>query len=189
MAKPESQNGQQSDDSIGVSIPDEHVGAFVAEAFEDVERNTAWEEVVGALVAKEARDAWDELEPTEQVTEILSAADDYDKRAVEYFTEIPTDRGSPTAEIRQRFEEAMRCRRNADQFRDAVADAFAEDHVDDEELVSAIEAAEFDTAVIAEREDELERVANAYNFDFRPYGGTLMHDEGDENAMDDFEAW
>ena len=70
-------------------------------------------------------------------------------------------------------------------------DAYDAGRVDDDGLVTALEAAEFDTERIAEREDELERVANAYDFEFRPYGGTLMHDEDDEggNRTDDFEAW
>ena len=76
---------------------------------------------------------------------------------------------------------------------DGVAAAYADGVVGDDELVAAVEESDFDTAVIAEREDELERVANAYDLDFRPYGGTLMHDEedegDDENPLEDFEAW
>ncbi|WP_137284427.1 hypothetical protein [Halorussus salinisoli] len=180
-------------ESVGVSIPDEHVGAFVAEVFEDVERDTTWERVVSALVADEARSEWDALVPTEQVAAVLSAAADYDERAVGRLSGIPTDRGQPTPEIRDDFEEAMRCRRNADQFRDGVASAYADGVVGDDELVAAVEEGDFDTGVIAEREDELDRVANAYDFEFRPYGGTLMHDEGEgedeENPLEDFEAW
>ncbi|WP_276299144.1 hypothetical protein [Halorussus lipolyticus] len=194
MAKTNPETEQASNESLGVSVPDEHVGAFVAEVFEDVERDTTWEQVVGELVADEARSAWDALEPTAQIREVLSAAADYDEQTVELLGEISTQHGSPTPEIREQFEEAMRCRRNADQFRDAVAAAYGDGLVGDDELVAAVEDSDFDTAVIAEREDELERVANAYDLDFRPYGGTLMHDEEgegdeDENPLEDFEAW
>ncbi|WP_458208130.1 hypothetical protein [Haladaptatus sp. NG-SE-30] len=191
MVDSESHDRPASNDSLGISIPDEYVGAFVAEVFEDVERNTTWEEVVAALVAEEARGAWDALDPEAQVAEVLSATADFDERAVSHLAEISTDHDSPTPEIRHQFEEAKRCRRNADQFRDGVADAFAEGHVDDDELVSAVARADFDTTIIAEREDEMERVTNVYDFDFRPYGGTLMHDEDDESEsqLDDFEAW
>lgn len=183
---------RQTGESIGVAVPDEHVGAFVAEAFEDVERDTSWTEVVEALVADDAREAWDDLSPTEQVVEVLSAADGYDERAVERLRDVPTDRGKPTGKMRESFEEALRCRRNADGFRDGVAAAYAEGRVGDDELVAAVESFGFDTDTIAEREDELDRVANAYDFEFRPYGGTLMtDDEGEdgEDPMDDFEAW
>ncbi|WP_435181145.1 hypothetical protein [Halorussus sp. AFM4] len=192
MTDTDSESGGTATESLGVSIPDEHVGAFVAEAFEDVERDTTWEEVVDALVAPEARDAWADLPPTERVVEVLSAAADYDRRAADRLAAIPTDRGRPTPEIREEFDEATRCRRNADRFRDGVAAAYADGVVDDDELVAAVERAGFDTAVIAEREDELDRVASAYDFEFRPYGGTLMHDGDDEegeNPMEDFEAW
>lgn len=195
MTETNAENGQKTTESLGISVPDEHVGAFVAEVFEDVERKTTWEQVVGELVADEAREEWDALTMTEQVTEVLSAADDYDERAVEYLTGISTDRGSPTDEIRQQFEEAMRCRQCADQFRDGVAAAYANDLLGDEEFVTVVEESDFDTNRIAEREDELDRVANAFDFEFRPYGGTLMTDEdgeGDEdeeNPLEDFEAW
>ncbi|WP_135805456.1 hypothetical protein [Halorussus marinus] len=177
-------------ESLGVSVPDEHVGAFVAEAFEDVERDTTWKEVVGALVAEEARDAWADLSRTEQAVEVLAAAADYDERAVELLAEVPTDRGEPTSEIRDRYEEALRCRHNADRFRDGIAAAYADGYLADDQLVAAVEAFGFDTALIAEREDELDTVANTYEFEFRPYGGTLMtDDEGDDQTMDGFEAW
>ncbi|WP_134670942.1 hypothetical protein [Halorussus marinus] len=177
-------------ESLGVSVPDEHVGAFVAEAFEDVERDTTWKEVVGALVAEEARDAWADLSRTEQAVEVLAAAADYDERAVELLAEVPTDRGEPTSEIRDRYEEALRCRHNADRFRDGIAAAYADGYLADDQLVAAVEAFGFDTATIAEREDELDTVANTYEFEFRPYGGTLMtDDEEDDQTMDDFEAW
>ncbi|NHN61581.1 MULTISPECIES: hypothetical protein [Halorussus] len=192
MTETDAERGRTAEESLGVSIPDDHVGAFVAEAFEDVERDTAWDEVVDAMVADEAREAWNDLSATEQVVQVLSAAAHYDERAVDRLADIPTDRGRPTQEIRSEFDEAARCRRNADQFRDGVAAAYADGVVDDDELVAAVERADFDTGVIAEREDELDRVASAYDFEFRPYGGTLMHDEADEegeNPMDDFEAW
>jgi len=177
-------------ESLGVSVPDDHVGAFVAEAFEDVERDTTWTEVVGALVAEAARDAWADLSRTEQAVEVLAAAADYDERAVELLADVPTDRGAPTEEIRERYEEALRCRRNADRFRDGIAAAYADGYLGDDQLVAAVEAFGFDTATIAEREDELDTVANSYEFEFRPYGGTLMtDDEEDDQTMDDFEAW
>jgi len=177
-------------ESLGVSVPDEHVGAFVAEAFEDVERDTTWKEVVGALVAEAARDAWADLSRTEQAVEVLVAAADYDERAVELLADVPTDRGEPTDEIREQYEEALRCRRNADRFRDGIAAAYADNYLTDDQLVAAVEEFGFDTATIAEREDALDTVANTYEFEFRPYGGTLMtDDEDDDRTMDDFEAW
>ncbi|MFC4450912.1 hypothetical protein [Halorussus aquaticus] len=193
MAKTDPETGQASNESLGVSIPDEHVGAFVAEVFEDVERKTTWDQIVSSLVAEEARDEWEALAPSEQVAAVLSTATDYDERATDRLAGIPTDRGRPTPEIREEFDEAMRCRGNADKFRDGVAAAYDEGVIDDDELVAAVEDGDFDTDLIAQREDELERVANAYDFEFRPYGGTLMHDEDGEDdeddPMDDFEAW
>jgi hypothetical protein len=192
MSKTDHETESSDGESLGVSIPDEHVGAFVAEAFEDVERDTTWEAVVSSLVADEAREEWDGLSATEQVAAVLSAAADYDERAADRLAGIPTDRGEPTPEISEEFDEAMRCRGNADAFRDGVAAAYAEGRVGDDELIAAVEEGDFDTTVIAEREDELDRVANAFDFEFRPYGGTLMHDGDDEdgeNPMDDFEAW
>ncbi|UPV75353.1 hypothetical protein M0R89_04625 [Halorussus limi] len=192
MSETDSENEAVQNESVGVSIPDEHVGAFVAEVFEDVESDTTWDRIVSALVADDAREEWDALAPSEQVAAVLSAAADYDERAVERLAGIPTDRGKPTPEIRDDYDEAMRCRRNADRFRDGVAAAYDEGVVGDDELVAAVEEGEFDTGVIAEREDELDRVANAFDFEYRPYGGTLMHEEDgedDENPMDDFEAW
>jgi hypothetical protein len=192
MSKTDHETESSDGESLGVSIPDEHVGAFVAEAFEDVERDTTWEAVVSSLVADEAREEWDGLSATERIAAVLSAAADYDERAADRLAGIPTDRGEPTPEIREEFDEAMRCRGNADAFRDGVAAAYAEGRVGDDELIAAVEEGDFDMTVIAEREDELDRVANAFDFEFRPYGGTLMHDGDDEdgeNPMDDFEAW
>jgi len=177
------------EESLGVTIPDEHVGAFVAQAFEDAERDTTWGEAVDAVVADEARDAWASLSPREQVVELLTMADGFDERAVEQLDAIPLDRGSPTDEMRERFEEAKRLRRNADVLRDGIAAAYDEGYVGDDDLVDAVESFDFDTATIAEREDSLDAVANAYDLDFRPYGGTLMtEDEPDEDA-EEFEAW
>ncbi|UPW01404.1 hypothetical protein M0R88_04705 [Halorussus gelatinilyticus] len=193
MSKTDPESGGTENESVGVSIPDDHVGAFVAEVFEDVERDTTWEQVVSALVAEEAREEWNELSAREQIAAVLSTAADYDERAADRLAGIPTDRGKPTPEIREEYDEAMRCRRNADQFRDGVAAAYAEGVVGDDELVAAVEEGEFDAGVVAEREDELDRVANAFDFDYRPYGGTLMHDEDgesdEENPLEDFEAW
>ncbi|NEU55535.1 aldehyde dehydrogenase [Halorussus sp. MSC15.2] len=121
MAKTDPESGQASNESLGVSIPDEHVGAFVAEVFEDVERKTTWNQIVSSLVAEDARDEWEALTPSEQVAAVLSTATDYDERATDRLAGIPTDRGKPTPEIREEFDEAMRCRGNADTFRDGVA--------------------------------------------------------------------
>lgn len=162
------------EEAVGMSIPDEHVGAFVAEVFEDAERSMTWQDVVDAMVAPEAREAWTELTEAEQVAEVLAMADDYDEEATALLAGIDIDGASPDEETVAAFEEARRLRRNADGFRDGVASAYDEDHVDDDGLVTAVERIEFDTRQIARREDELERVTAAYDFDFRPYGGTLM---------------
>jgi hypothetical protein len=173
------------EESLVVSIPDEHVGAFVAQAFEDVERDTTWGD---AVVAEEAGDAWQSLSPREQVVELLQMADGFDERAVEELNRIPLDRGSATDEMRERFEEAKRLRRNADVLRDGIAAAYDEGYVGDEELVDAVESFGFDTATVAEREDSLDAVANAYDLDFRVYGGTLLTDRETDDA-EEFEAW
>jgi hypothetical protein len=171
------------EEAIGMPIPDEHVGAFVAEVFEDAERSTEWEDVVESMVAPEARDAWNDLDPVEQVQEVLAMADTYDRKAADALAAIEVSGGDPDPETEADFDEAKRLRRNADAFRDGVADAYDKGHVDDDELVRAVEGSEFDTDAIARREDELERVTSAYDFDYRPYGGTLMQDR-EESSPD-----
>ncbi|WP_226481837.1 hypothetical protein [Natrinema amylolyticum] len=181
--------GSGLEESLGVTIPDDHVGAFVAQAFEDVERSTEWTEAVDAVVPDDARDAWRSLSARDQVVELLEMADEFDRRATESLEAIPLDRGGLDDDLRERFDEAKRLRRNADILRDGIAAGYAEGRVSDEELVAAVEAFEFDTAVIAEREDELDSVANAYDLDFRPYGGTLMTEREPDEDADEFEAW
>lgn len=170
----------------GVPIPPAHVGAFVAETFEDPERDTAWDDVVERLIADGARDAWEALAVQEQVEELLSMADDYDRQAIDLLEDLPvhdgddTDRrvpvhdGDGTEPVDPRFEEALRRRRNADIVRDGIADAYASGRIDDRTLVAAVESFGFDTERIAAREDRLETVANAHDLDFRPYGGMLF---------------
>jgi len=176
------------EESLGVPIPDDHVGAFVAEAFEDTERRTEWPEVVDRFVPAEAREDWRGLSMRERAVEVLDRAAAYDAEAVDLLADISTAQGSPTPETRERYQEALRKRRNADIFRDGVADAYASGRIDDEDLVAAVEDHGFSTETIAEREDELDRVANAFGFEFRPYGGTLFDTE-DDATTDDFEAW
>lgn len=163
--------------AVGMPIPDEHVGAFVAEVFEDAERSMTWQDVVDAMVAPEAREAWDDLTETQQVAEVLNVAANYDERAADALEAIEVDSAGPDDETKAAFREARRLRRNADGFRDGVASAYDEGHVDDEGLVTAIERIDFDSQRIARREDELERVTAAYDFDYRPYGGTLIQDD------------
>lgn len=177
------------DESLGVTVPEEHVGAFVAEAFEDVERSTEWDEAVDAVVSDEARDAWAALSLRDQVVELLRMADGFDAEATELLDGIPIDRGSPTDETRERFEEAKRLRRNADVLRDAIAAGYADGYVSDDDLVGAVESFGFDTDRIAAREDALDAVANAYDLDFRPYGGTLMTEREPDEDAEEFEAW
>jgi hypothetical protein len=140
------------------------------------------------MVAPDAREAWDRLDPREQVAEAIRMAESFDERALEALETIPTT--APTTGVEASFDEALRCRRNADLLRDGIADAYATGHVDDEELVEALEDAEFDTATVAAREDRLETVAAVHDVDFRPYGGTLF-DAGDGPASGDgeFTAW
>jgi len=171
-----------ADESVGVTVPDEHVGAFVAEAFEDPERSTTWDDVVDEVVAAESRAAWDALSPTEQATELLAMADGFDEQAVDRLAAIPLDRGEPTDRIDELFAEAERCRRNADRIRDGIAAAYADGHVDDAGLVDAVETHGFETDTVAERERLLESVTDAYGYDFRPYGGTLMEEPDDDGA-------
>jgi hypothetical protein len=175
--------GPADDEAMGVPIPEEHIGAFVAEAFEDPERTTTWDEVVDAMVAPDARDAWEDLSAAEQTVEVIRQAAEYDRRATDELERIPTNANEPTPEIRSSFEEARRLRRNADAFRDGIATAYAEGRIDDDELFAAVQESEFDTAQIARREDELESVTSVYDFDYRPYGGTLFdEEEADEGA-------
>lgn len=174
--------------SVGITIPDDHVGAFVAEALEDPERATSWDDVVDVLVAPAARDAWDELDPVEQATEILSKATEYDRRAVEHFDAVSLNGDESAA--RTDIDEGLRCRRNADTFRDGVAAAYANGRLDDDELVETLEAATFETDVIAHREDLLERIDSAFEIEYRPYGGTLMDDDDSpEPEPDHGETW
>ena len=163
-----------ADEPVGVPVPDEYVGAFVAEVFEDAERSTTWADAVDALVAPAARADWADLPPATQVVEVLDAAARFDDEAVRCFDGIPLDAETPGEPIRAAFEEARRHRRNADMLRNAVADAYAAGHVDDDQLVAAVERHGFESATIAEREARLEAVAEAYGFAVRPYGGTLV---------------
>lgn len=167
-----------SEDPVGIEIPDEHVGPFVAEVFEDAERDTDWGDVVEAMVAPSARDAWADLSPSEQASEVLRAAADYDRQAIEALASIRTDGSADTGTVEERFGEARRCRRNADTFRDGIASAYADGYLDGADLQAAIETVGFDTGLIADRETELERVANHFELDYQPYGGTLIQDEG-----------
>ncbi|MFB6183472.1 MAG: hypothetical protein ABEI96_02860 [Haloarculaceae archaeon] len=171
-----------ADESVGVRIPDEHAGAFVAEAFEDPERDTDWEDVVDALVAPAARDAWDALSARRQTVEVLDAATDYDERAVDHLS-AALDEASHDVETR--VDEALRCRRNADTFRDGVADAYASGRLDDDALREAVTASRFDSGPIAERERLLQRVDETVGVDYRPYGGTLFDDaDGPDASVD-----
>ncbi|MFC7323455.1 hypothetical protein ACFQMF_02545 [Halorubrum rutilum] len=173
---------------LGLTVPDDHVAAFVAEAFEDPELDATWDEAVGEFVPADARDEWRELSMRNRVEEVLAAADGYDDRAVELLDGIPLDREAATADVEAAFDEAMRLRRNADAFRSAIADAHAAGRIDDEGLVAAVEGYGFETDAIAEREDLVEAVTERYGLDFRPYGGTLMDtDEGDGREAE--EAW
>jgi hypothetical protein len=176
-----------SDEAVGLSIPDRHAAAFVAEVFEDVEQSTTWDGVVDKLVAAGQRDAWNELSRMEQVIEVLSMADRYDRRAVEQLEQIPLDeeRTEATDDL---FSEAIRYRRNADTLRDGIAAAYGDGYVDDDGLVDAVEEFDFETDEIARREQLLESVASVHEYDFRPYGGTLMSAEDDDGSPE-FEAW
>jgi hypothetical protein len=178
-----------TDESLAVSIPDEHAGAFVAEVFEDAERSTTWEDAVDAMVAPSARDAWAELSPREQVIEVLQKADEYDERAAELLEDVPLRGSDPSPETRETFEDALRIRRNADVLRDGIADAYASGVIDGDELEAAVEAVGYDTETIARREDVLEDVASVYELDFRPYGGTLIQEEGDDAGTTEADAW
>lgn len=164
------------EEAVGMEIPDDYVGAFVAEVFEDAERATSWDDVVDSMVAPEARDSWESLTPVEQVIEVLTMADGYDERAADLLSDIDIDGSVPDEATRSAFEEATRLRNNADAFRNGVAAAYDAGRVDDDGLVEAVESFGFDTETIARREDELERVTSAYDLDYRPYGGTLIQE-------------
>lgn len=188
------ENKSESDDSggleasLGMTVPEDHVGAFVAEALEDPERATTWDDVVDTMVAPVARDAWAELNPVEQATEVISKAAEFDRRAIEHFEAVPLDGDHSEAETD--IDEGLRCRRNADTFRDGVAAAYGDGRIDDDGLVDALEAAEFDTEVIARREDLIERIDSVFEIDYRPYGGTLMDDDdGPEPETEHGETW
>lgn len=60
--------------------------------------------------------------------------------------------------------------------------------VTEDDLVTAVEAHEFETPRVAARERRLERVADAHGFEFRPYGGMLMH-EDDGGNREPTDAW
>ncbi|WP_435064347.1 hypothetical protein [Halobaculum sp. EA56] len=173
---------------LGIEVPDEHVAAFVAEAFEDPERDVTWEEVVEEFVPAGARDDWRELSMRERVVEVLAAADGYDARAVDLLDGVPLDREEATDAVEETFEEAMRLRRNADTFRSGIADAHAAGRIDDDGLVAAVEGYGYETETIAEREDLVEAVAERYGLGFRPYGGTLM-DTDDPEDRETGEVW
>jgi hypothetical protein len=186
--KSENDDGGGLESSLGMTIPEDHVGAFVAEALEDPERATTWDDVVDTMVAPVARDAWAELSPVKQATEVLSKAAEFDRRAIEYFEAVPLDGDRSEAETD--IDEGLRCRRNADTFRDGVAAAYGDGRIDDDGLVDALEAAEFDTEVIARREDLIERIDSVFEIDYRPYGGTLMDDDdGPEPETEHGETW
>jgi hypothetical protein len=184
----ESDGGGGLESSLGMTIPEDHVGAFVAEALEDPERATAWDDVVDTMVAPAARDAWAALSPVEQATEVLSKAAEFDRRAIEHFEAVPLDGDRSEAETD--IDEGLRCRRNADTFRDGVAAAYGDGRLDDDELVDALETGEFDTDVIAEREDLLEQIDSVFEIEYSPYGGTLMDDDdGPEPETEHGETW
>ncbi|WP_420183112.1 hypothetical protein ACNO8S_19095 (plasmid) [Haloarcula sp. KBTZ06] len=184
----ETDEGGGLESSLGMTIPEDHVGAFVAEALEDPERATTWTDIVDTMVAPVARDAWAELSPIEQATEVLSKAAEFDRRAIEHFEAVPLD--GDLSEAETDIDEGLRCRRNADTFRDGVAAAYGDGRLDDDGLVDALEAAEFDTEIIARREDLIERIDSVFEIDYRPYGGTLMDDDdGPEPETEHGETW
>jgi len=184
-------DGQSADSSLGVTIPDDHVGAFVAEALEDPERSTSWDEVVDAMVAPGALDDWRELSRVERAAAVLEKATEYDRLAADRFDAVPLDADENA--VRADVDEGLRCRGNADAFRDGVAAAYADGLLDDDDLVAALESAEFETAAIERREELLERIDGVYDVEFSPYGGTLMDTEDggdDSNAETDrSETW
>ncbi|WP_193570769.1 hypothetical protein [Halorubellus sp. JP-L1] len=175
--------GETLEDAVGVAIPDEHVGAFVAEAFEDAERDTTWADVVDAFVPPSAREAWNDLSTRDQATAVLDRAAGYDDDAIAAFESIPRSFGGDLDP--EALDEALRCRRNADQFRDGVADAYGDGVLDDDALVGAVEDSAFDNELVARRERLLEEVDEYYDVDFRPYGGQLFDaEEGPDPDVD-----
>lgn len=182
---------QSPGSSLGVTIPDDHVGAFVAEALEDPERSTSWDDVVDSMVAPAAREEWREMPRVQRAAAVLTKASEYDQRAIDRFDRVPLDAEADT--IQSDVDEGLRCRRNADTFRNGVAAAYGDDLLDEDELVAALESADFDTGLIERREDLLERIDGVYDVKFRPYGGTLMDTEesdGDcEGDADHSETW
>jgi len=173
------------EEAVGMEVPEEYVGAFVAEVFEDAERSTSWDDVVDSMVAPDARDAWESLSPVEQVIEVLKMADSYDERAADLLAGIELTSDTADEETLSTFEEATRLRDNADAFRNGIAAAYDEGYVDDDGLVDAVESFGFDTDTIARREDELERITSAYDLDYRPYGGTLIQERDEPRADPD----
>lgn len=181
---PPNEESSLPSESLGFPIPGNHVGAFVAEVFEDPERSTSWATAVDATIPDDARNEWERLTPGEQAGEMLRMAINYDEQAIEDLAAIPVESAAGPDDVREQFDEATRCRRNADMLRNAIADAYADELLDADALVTAVEAKDFDTTRVARREQLVESVAEAHEFDFRPYGGTLIHkdDEGEENA-------
>lgn len=177
-----STDDQSIDSSLGVTIPDDHVGAFVAEALEDPERSTSWDEVVDAMVAPDARNEWRDLTRVQRAAAVLSQANEYDQFALDHFDGVPLD--ADRATVQSDIDEGIRCRRNADMFRNGVAAAYGDGLLDEDELVAALESADFDTDLIQRREALLERIAGVYDVDFRPYGGTLMDTEEADSDRD-----
>ncbi|MFC7076237.1 hypothetical protein [Haloarcula halophila] len=173
--------------SVGLSIPAEYAGEFVAEVFEDAERSTDWPGVVDAFVPPNQREKWEQLDPTAQVCQVLERARSYDQSAVETLEGIDADAERETA--RAAFDEALRCRRNADGFRNAVADAYASGRIDDDGLVAAVERTGFETDAIARREELVELIAEKHGFEFRPYGGTLLDGDRFQTDSSDSATW
>jgi len=187
-AQPDDTETTASEPSLGIQIPDDHVGPFVAQALEDPERSTDWAAVVDELVAPSARDAWDRLSPAEQATEVLSKAAEFDRRAIARFEAVSLN--AERTAVQADIDEGLRCRRNADTFRDGVAAAYESGRLDDDEIVEALAEADFETELIAKREDLLERLDGAFDIEFQPYGGTLMDDDdGPEPDTDHGETW
>lgn len=159
---------------VGIEIPENHIPAFVSEVLSDVERDTDWAEVVDRVIAPEAREEWEQLAPAQKVRNVLEIASDYDRRCLKELRSISiTDATKDQA--RPKFQEATRCRKNAEILRDAVASAHQEGRFDDDALVEGLEAANFSTDLIADREEKIDQITDRFGFDFRPYGGKLLH--------------
>lgn len=167
-----------TDRPMGIEIPQEHVGAFVAEVFTDVERNTSWSEVVNAIVHDDARGEWNDLPPRARLREALELADSFDQRCLAQLRSMPLQDATADG-VEETFREAMRYRRNADILRDAIADAYASGLVGDQDLVQAVETCGFTTERIEQRETKIEQVTKRFDLSFRPYGGKLMHPDGE----------